>query len=195
MKDSPLENDEHVSDRAPSLWQENHGNLLAAFVASIFVVGAGILIYQQNRFVEPRFPDGRSIETIPPTSASEGDADSRVTVRIVGAANDQGLVMVALYDEESVFNEPENARLSGAVAITDGEALWSVPHARLPEKFAVAAYHDENGDHTLNVNRFGIPMERYGFTQEARGLTGPPAYAEAAIERPAAGGSLEVFIR
>jgi uncharacterized protein (DUF2141 family) len=60
---------------------------------------------------------------------------------------------------------------------------------------AIAVYHDENNDGQLNRNRLGIPTERYGFSRNARGLTGPPGFEQAVIRRPKAGETIELFIR
>ena len=92
--------------------------------------------------------------------------------------------------------QPSIVRISlSYLPIQNGESLWLVPVDALPQEFAVAAYHDENSDQELTLNRFGIPTERYGFSREARGLTGPPRFEDAVITRPEAGGLIFVFLR
>ncbi len=198
MKETFFDHQRGRSADLPTVWQENHGNLLMGFVVSILVVGAGILAYQQTRFVPPRFPESNSIQDPIDESESTSDAisnESSVIVKVLGAANDMGVMMVAIYDSDKNFNEPEKAIIREPIKIIGGEGSWMIPLSSLPEKFAVAAYHDENNDGSLNQNRFGIPIERYGYSRNARGLTGPPSFDSAVIDRPSGGQPIEIFVR
>lgn len=195
MNEVSFEN-ETPETAAPTVWQENHGNLLLIFAVAILVIGACILAYRQIRFVPPRFPDSSAIDSlaeIPPADI-EVAADS-VLIRVRGAANDLGTIKLAIYESERNFNSPDEASLSQTVTIQAGEANWSHAVTALPKKFAVAAYHDENDDSTLNRNQFGIPTERYGYSRNARGLTGPPDFSQSVIDRPKAGGKIDIFVR
>jgi uncharacterized protein (DUF2141 family) len=179
----------------PSRWQENHGNLLLVFVAIVFVLGGLILIYCQNRFVAPRFPESKLITPPARSTALAAVAEAKwLTIRVVGAANDNGTVKIAIYDTESTFNSPSSALISESVAIRDGEATWTIP-VEMPDKFSIAAFHDENDDSQLNRNRLDVPTERYGYSRNARRTTGLPNFQDAVIDRPKAGETLNVFIR
>ncbi|MCG8652655.1 MAG: DUF2141 domain-containing protein [Pirellulales bacterium] len=195
-----MENNDPQPFEAPTLWQENHGNLLLVFMAFIVIAGASILIYRQTRFVPPRFPDGKLIQNqqLDQSNAATSLIDLQqpaVVVEVSGAISDVGVMMVAIYESEETFNRPSNALLRESLDIKDGVSRWIIPVSDLPEKFAIAAYHDENIDGNLNRNRVGIPIERYGYSRNARGLTGPPRYLETVISRPAAGKKIEVFVR
>lgn len=181
----------------PTRWQENHGNLLLVFVAIVMVIGLCILFYRQNRFVPPRFPEAEMIETpvVTPSLEDTDQAASVVTIKVSGAISDNGSIKIALYGSEADFDKTENAVASESLLILEGESVWTIPPKQLPAKFGVAAYHDENNDELLNRNRLGIPTERYGFSRNARGLTGPPSYKQSVIDRPAAGGTINIFIR
>jgi len=161
-------------------------------------MGACILLYRQNRFVAPRFPDSEMIATPPKPDViivDDTEAENGVVISVTGAANDLGTVKIAVYDSESNFNRPEDAVAARTINIIDGMAIWRVPADQLPEKMALAAYHDENGDEQLNRNRLGIPTERYGFSRNARGLAGPPSFEQTVIVRPPEGRTIELFIR
>ncbi len=176
----------------PNVWQQNHGNLLLAFVGVIILVGGSILAYRQNRFVPVGFPDGNAIQT--PLSA-DGTPGDTAFIKVSGAANSKGSIRIAIYGAEKGFNDPAQALLLQSLDIVEGEAVWELGIEKLPETFAVAAYHDENGDEELNRNRLGIPTERYGFSRNARGLTGPPEYADVLLDRPVAKQSIQIFVR
>jgi uncharacterized protein (DUF2141 family) len=178
----------------PTRWQENHGNLLLAFVAIIFVIGGLLIAYRQTRFVPPQFPEADMIETLEVPAAAV-EAANAVTINVIGAANDFGSMKLAIYDSESSFNKTSTALMLESALIVEGEATFIIPVERLPASIAVAAYHDENDDGELNRNRFGIPTERYGFSRNARALTGPPSFKQAVMNRPKPGEAIDLFIR
>jgi len=47
-----------------------------------------------------------------------------------------------------------------------------------PGAYAIAAYHDENDNQKLDKAFTGIPTENYGFSNNARGMFGPPSLKE-----------------
>ena len=182
----------------PTRWQENHGNLLLGFVLIVLVCGVSILFYRQSRFVPPRFPESDMITTPATESDLEDTSDqtaNMVTIKVIGAISDDGAMKIAIYGSESDFDQTVNPVASSSSLIVEGESVWAVSPEELPPKFVVAAYHDQDGDGVLNRNRLGIPTERYGFSQNARGVIGPPSYEQSVIDRPAAGESINIFIR
>ena len=48
--------------------------------------------------------------------------------------------------------------------------------------YAVAAFHDLNGNGKLDRTALGPPAEPYGFSNDARGNFGPPGFDSAAID-------------
>lgn len=179
----------------PSLWQQNYGSLLTALVAVILLAGIIVLVYRQNRFVPVRFPDGSSIDN-PDSEEKPLVADStQIAIAVSGSISSYGSVKLSIYEKESEFLSFGPTSMSSSASIVDGIAVWIVPVKSLPENFAVLAFHDENNDEQLNVNRRGIATERFGFTQNGPSLTWPPKFADAVIPRPEAGTTLEIFIR
>ncbi len=191
--------DDDTPRQIPSLWSENHGNLLLIVMLGVSLVGAAVLFYRQNRLQKPRFPDSDAIQQVgessdpEPLSIAEGSAV--VSIVVIGAANSSGSIQTAIYDSIASFNEPDKAFRKESLSIVDGQSTLLIPRSQLPNKFAIAAYHDENGDGMLNRNRIGIPTERYGFSRNARGLTGPPLFQQAVVERSKVADLLEISIR
>ena len=52
-----------------------------------------------------------------------------------------------------------------------------------PGDYAIAAFHDADGDGELATNLLGVPSEGYGFSNGARGFMGPPKFEMAAVTR------------
>lgn len=170
----------------PSRWQQNHGNLLLMFTAILLVVGSLIIAWRQSRPPRTRFPvNAGRLEngaTVYPTiMLSTEDSRRSVAVRIFGAANDTGIMRIAVYDRPADLSDPEQAAGLDSWPITDGisEGRLEVP----PDMrfIAMAVFHDENGNGILDRNALGIPTERYGFSGDVRGLVGPPDFADAAV--------------
>lgn len=193
-----LSNFEPASRHSP--WRENHGNLLAAFVIVILIAGSCVMAYRQLRFVPARFPPERMIrrpEASDPSSiATPGAPDEQtLTIRVSGAVSDDGAILIAIYSSPETFNDPDRAYGVAAAEIIQGIGQTNISLADLPERIAIAAFHDENQDGMLNRNSLGIPSERYGFSNNARGIVGPPGFDEAAIDAPDDAGSVEISIR
>lgn len=102
-----------------------------------------------------------------------------LTVEVKLPAERQGAVRAALFDKAEGF--PRGTALRTAMAQpVQGKA--TLQFADLPAgEYALTAFLDENSNTTLDTNLFGLPTEPYGFSRNARGMTGPPAFADAAF--------------
>ena len=60
-----------------------------------------------------------------------------------------------------------------------------------PGRYAIAIYHDENGNGVMDKNFIGIPSEGFGFSRNARGFAGPPSFNAAAVEIGAPGAAVK----
>ncbi len=48
-----------------------------------------------------------------------------------------------------------------------------------PGVYALAVYHDENNNHHFDRSAIGLPVEGYGFSNNAPIFLGPPSFASA----------------
>jgi uncharacterized protein (DUF2141 family) len=126
----------------------------------------------------------------PATARAQAPSTSELVVVVVGLESDDGAVRLALFDDPAGFtDEPVFAEVS---APTGRTVQWRirVPYGR----YAVAAIHDSDGDGRLDTNFLGMPQERYGFSNGARGTFGPPSFADASfpVDRPSITLTVEV---
>jgi len=92
----------------------------------------------------------------------------------------RGQVMVVLYNAEQAWNAKAGAvreirrRVTAATAQILFEGL-AAGH------YGAMVFQDLNLDGKMNFNFVGMPMEPYGFSNNSRGLFGPPAWRRAAF--------------
>lgn len=123
------------------------------------------------------------------TPALAGD----LIVTLNGIAHDKGNIRVGLYDRTETFRKEERAfalkagpALPGQVSLTFAD----VP----PGRYAVMAYHDEDGDGGLDRFMGMIPTEGYALSNDPE-VSGPPAFDECAFDIPAEGRTIIVTVK
>lgn len=110
--------------------------------------------------------------TIPPDHC-------KVRVEVTGLAPNTGSLRVAWYSDPRVFPNSEAAFVE---TVSVGESETQVVEKIVPYgTYAIAAFQDVDGDSALNRNPVGIPTEPYGFSRNATGMWGAPAFKDAAI--------------
>jgi len=105
---------------------------------------------------------------------------ANLTVTVKDVRNTTGTVLVAVYDQ-SGFGKPELAKAKQKAGANAGEVKF-VFQGLPAGKYAVAAFHDENGNGKLDRNSLGVPTEGYGFSNDAQGTAAPPNFNQAAFD-------------
>lgn len=120
----------------------------------------------------------------PAAALAQTPAQSTDIVFTFDAGARTGTIMVALFDSEEDYEAGQAVR-GAALDVAAGEA--EAAFRGLPAgDYAMRAFHDVNGDGELNTNPFGVPVEPYAFSNNARGNMGPASWERA---RFAASGS------
>ncbi len=87
---------------------------------------------------------------------------------------------VALFDSADGFDA--DTSIAAQIVPLKGGVAQLVFRGLANGRYAVKLFADENGDGKLDTNLLGLPKERYGFSNDARGRMGPPAFDAAAID-------------
>ncbi len=118
-----------------------------------------------------------SSETSEETSLEETEVEASsndlavysLTINIEKLPSNNGLVMLELLNE----NEEALANMTGKIdnytsrIIVDG----------LPKgTYSIRYYHDENSNDEMDSNKWGMPIEAYGYSNNAKGKFGPPSF-------------------
>lgn len=101
-----------------------------------------------------------------------------LTVAVAGVRGEQGAIRVAVCTEQE-FLKPRCALVVSADA-SPGTVTVVLPDVT-PGVYAVQAYHDVNGNKTIDRSFLGIPNEGVGFSNGAPMVFGPPSFADAAV--------------
>jgi uncharacterized protein (DUF2141 family) len=107
--------------------------------------------------------------------------NTQFSVTFTNLPSNQGYVYVLLFNQPDGFpNQPHKAYRNFKVPIREGAAELSI--SGLPVgTYAISTFHDHDNDGVLRTGTFGIPKDAYGFSNNARGLFGPPPFEKAAF--------------
>jgi len=112
-----------------------------------------------------------------PSAAAAGD----LVILVRGFDSIAGSVHYAVYDRPETFPKYDGRIAKGQVPVKGDTVRIEVPALR-PGSYAVAVFHDENGNGKFDQGLFGIPLEQYGFSNDARGFFAPPNFDSARVE-------------
>ena len=116
-----------------------------------------------------------------------GAGAATLTVEVTGVRSAKGTVQAALYPDA---NADRFLDLSASVARSLSKAKPGTVRVTFknvkPGTYAVALFHDENGNGKLDATSIGVPKEGAGFSRDARGTMGPPRFDRASFEVGAA---------
>ncbi|MFA4891920.1 DUF2141 domain-containing protein [Brevundimonas sp.] len=105
-----------------------------------------------------------------------------------------GRIAIAVYRDADSLRRGEGAVRTALVPRT-GRITTTTLDGLPPGRYAVAVFHDTDGNGRLSTWPIGLPKEAYGFSRDARGRFGPPPFDAAAFDLPAAGARLEISLR
>lgn len=103
-------------------------------------------------------------------------AAQTLTVEITGIKNDQGKILLQL------FNSKENYQNNTAYSANMTKAKQGIVTVTFDNleagDYAIRYFHDENDNGNLEQNLFGMPVEGYGFSNNAKANFGPAAFED-----------------
>lgn len=119
-----------------------------------------------------------------------------LTVVIQNIQQDTGNVMLGLFSTPEDFPKTAIQGMFVTAAKRDATGrITLVMRDLAPGQYAVSAFHDIDGNGKLNTNLMGMPIEPYGFSNDAQGQFGPPAFKAAAITLPAQGLTIQLSVK
>ncbi|WP_294353294.1 DUF2141 domain-containing protein [uncultured Sphingomonas sp.] len=126
-------------------------------------------------------------------AGTSGAGKTRLSVTATEIRNAHGEMVFTLYPDDSSRFLAKGGKLARvrtpAQAPATTACFWVTPGS-----YAVATYHDENGDHDFNRTLFTI-KEGFGFSNDAPTTLGLPSLSRVRFPVPAGGASIRVRTR
>ena len=114
----------------------------------------------------------------PAAAAEEG---GHVIVAIDDLRNGAGFVRCVLFNQADGWPEVHTKALRAISAPIEGRRA-TCDFSNVPAgNYAFAYVHDENSNKKLDKNLFGVPIEGYGVSNNARGTVSAPSFASASF--------------
>lgn len=101
--------------------------------------------------------------------------ENKLTIEIRDLKNSKGKVLLELSDTEKNVIKGVSAEIVNnicTITINDLE----------DGRYSFRYFHDENNNEELDTNFIGIPKEGFGFSNNAKGTFGPPAFEKTIFE-------------
>ena len=107
-------------------------------------------------------------------------AQSRILTITFHSPQKGGTILVAAYEVDATFMKSEQAIIRESVLFERDSTTISLV---IPNNVvAISAFHDLDGDSQLDKSIIGIPTEPYGFSNDARGIFGPPEFVQCVLD-------------
>ena len=116
-----------------------------------------------------------------------------LTIVAEGFESEKGTVLIQLANSAEDYGDDAGAFRHAEVKAAGGQAtavFEGVPFG----DYAVKILHDENDNKKIDMGWRG-PTERYGFSNDARGLIGPPSYDAAKFTLAAKAHRIEIQVK
>ncbi|MDO8296228.1 MAG: DUF2141 domain-containing protein [Caulobacter sp.] len=129
-----------------------------------------------------------------PVAAGARDEDGSLTMFFDGISRREGVVLVALFDSKAAYDANTGPVRTLTMPAAGGD--FAVTLAGLaPGPYAVKAFHDRDANGRMNFNPLGMPLEPYGFSNNARAPFGPPPWRRAVFEVRPGGNAQAIRLR
>lgn len=116
-----------------------------------------------------------------------------VTLQINNIESSEGNLRIAIYDQQSRFDEgmPYKSISQPAVKGKVEIALTDLPEGQ----YGVMLFHDINGNEKLDRNLIGMPKEPWSASLQGRSIMGPPGWFDINFKIPDVGNFIVIDMR
>lgn len=109
------------------------------------------------------------------------DNTDDLIVIVSGCKSQNGQLYIALYDDKDVF-PAFGKQLIGEIVPLSKKSQHEFTFKKLAHRtYAIAVFHDLNSNGKLDKNALGLPLEPYGFSNNARSTFSAPSFSQASF--------------
>lgn len=105
-------------------------------------------------------------------------AQNNVSVNVGGIDNSTGKIYIALFDSKVPFLSGK--AIAGKIVEVTGQTM-NIDFDNIADgEYAITMFYDENNNEKLDLGKYGIPTEKYGFSNNINPATlqRPPVFDE-----------------
>lgn len=107
-------------------------------------------------------------------------SDANLKISLKGLESNEGRIMIAVFNAPDLFlMKPFKAIAVPADSISATPLSLNLPKGRT---YAISLFQDANNNGRLDTGAYGIPTEKYGFSNDAQGFMGPPDFESCAFQ-------------
>ncbi len=115
-----------------------------------------------------------------PVAAHAETATGTATLTLtVSGLQPKGAISLGLFGSQAGYDAGDS--ITGAQQAVTGDTVVLTFKDLAPGDYGIKFYHDANGNGKLDTNPFGMPVEPFGFSNNARGQFGPAGWDKAAF--------------
>jgi uncharacterized protein (DUF2141 family) len=107
--------------------------------------------------------------------------DAKLYLEVQGIEKIQGKIMVAVYLDSKNFPKTGKSFRNYSFPVKSKSMIIKLDGLHEGKPYAIAVYHDENNNDQLDENMFGMPVEKYGFSNNAREMFSAPSFESAKV--------------
>ncbi len=116
---------------------------------------------------------------------------AELRVDVTGLRSGGGEVHLAVFATPATFPDSDGMLAEAIVRAKAAGVHWVFSGLK-PGTYALAIYHDENENREFDRGFLGIPLEGFGFSNDAPVFFGPPDFADAAVAVPGTGARITI---
>jgi uncharacterized protein (DUF2141 family) len=104
-------------------------------------------------------------------------AQNQIAIDVMDVPSSEGKISVAVYNSKEGFLKFDKVFKCDSIVAQKGTTRIAIKD--LPEgEYALAIFHDENGNDKLDTNWLGIPKEKVAFSNAKMKTFGPPPFKD-----------------
>ena len=122
-----------------------------------------------------------------PAGCTGTPSNTWITVIADGLRNDNGLLAITLYADDSRRFLVRNGSLYVGRVKAQAGTTYGCIFVPKPGVYALALYHDENANMKINRSALGLPEEGWGFSNNPSTLLSLPSFGSVRLNIPRTG--------
>ncbi len=107
-------------------------------------------------------------------------SQNRISITVDGVKTSNGHISVAVYDKSESFLKFDRVFKSDSTRAKKGITKIDIDNLP-PGEYALAVFHDVNGNNHLDTNFLGVPTEPFAFSRGKMRTFGPPSFKDCVL--------------